>query len=80
MRLRLLLILLVAVSGLGADCGGGSSPGSTASSTAVTSANIEGTEGTEGGDGFVSPMPEPSAALVFGVGLLIAGAAIRRNR
>jgi len=76
MRLRLLLIFLVAVSGLGADCGGGSSHSSTpaASSTASTFAN------TEGGDGFVSPMPEPSAAIVFGVGLLIAGAAIRRNR
>ena len=74
MRLRLLLILLVAVSGLGADCGGGSSHGSAASSTAITSAN------TEGGNGFVPAVPEPSAVLVFGVGLLIAGAAIRRNR
>jgi len=76
MRLRLLLILLVALSGLGADCDGGSSHGSTTSSsfTAVASAD------TEGGDGFVSPMPEPSAVLVFSVGLLLAGAAIRRNR
>jgi len=73
MRLRLLLILLVAVSGLGADCGGGGSHGS-AGSSGVTFAN------TEGGSDFVAPVPEPSAVLVFGVGLLLAGAAIRRNR
>jgi len=74
--MRLLLILLVALSGLGADCGGSSSHGSTpaASSTSATFAN------TEGSNGFVPAVPEPSAALVFGVGLLIAGAAIRRNR
>jgi PEP-CTERM motif len=74
MRLRLLLILLVAVSGLGADCGGGSSHGSASSSESVTFAN------TEGGSGFVPAVPEPSAVLVFGVGLLLAGTAIRRNR
>jgi hypothetical protein len=75
MRLRLLLILLVAISGLGADCGGGGhSSASADSSPAVTDAN------TEGSDSFAPAVPEPSAALVFGVGLLIAGAATRRNR
>ena len=76
MRMRLLLILLVAISGLGADCGGGGGHSSEAagSSSAVTLAN------SEGGNGFVPAVPEPSAALVFGVGLLIAGAAICRKR
>ena len=75
MRLRLVLILLVAVAGLGADCGGGGHSSEAAdSSSAVTFAN------TEGSHGFVPAVPEPSAALVFGVGLLIAGAATRRNR
>ena len=75
MRLRLLLILLVAISGLGADCGGGGHSGASAdSSAAVTYAS------TEDSNGFVPAVPEPSAALVFGGGLLIAGVAIRRNR
>ena len=77
MRLRLLLILLVAISGLGADCDGGSSHGATDASS--SSATVAGTEGGNDG-GFVAPMPEPSAMLVFGVGLLLTGAAIRRNR
>jgi hypothetical protein len=78
MRVRLLLILLVAFSGLGADCGGGSShgsaPGSSSSSATIALA------GTEGPFELAPAVPEPSAMLVFGVGLLIAGATIRRQR
>lgn len=73
MRLRLLLILLVAVAGLGADCGGSSHGSAAASSSATTFATTE-------GDDFVAPVPEPGAALVFGAGLLLAGVAIRRMR
>ena len=28
----------------------------------------------------VAPVPEPSAALIFGIGLLVAGVAARRRR
>ncbi len=76
MRTRLLLILLVALAGLGADCGGGShgdSPAASSTGTSVATA-------AQGGNQFVPPIPEPSAVLVFGVGLLIAGAATRLNR
>lgn len=76
MRLRLLLIVLLAVAGLGADCDGGSGSSSSgpAASFAATSA------GTQGGGRFEAPIPEPSAALVFGAGVLLAGLVIRRNR
>ena len=72
MRMRMLLILCVAVAGLGADCGGGG--GSSSSS----SASISG-DGLDQGE-VTSPVPEPSALLVFGTGLLLAGAALRRQR
>ena len=78
MRLRLLLILLLAVSAMGADCGGGGS--SSDAGSAGSSSSVAFSGGREGGDGFTAPVPEPSAMLVFGVGLLIAGAATRRNR
>ena len=73
MRVRLLLIVLVAIAGLGADCGGGSGSSSSSSSSLST-------EGETGGDDLVSPVPEPSALVVFGAGLLVAGAVSRRKR
>ena len=79
MRMRLLLILLVALSGLGATCGGGSSSQDGAPASSSTSFSVANSEGIS----VIAPaVPEPSAALVFGVGLLIAGAAVatRRNR
>ena len=78
MRSRLLLILLVAFSGLGADCDDGGHNGSASTSSSSFSSVAFGD--SEGDNGFVAPMPEPSAMLVFSVGLLIAGAASRRNR
>jgi hypothetical protein len=78
MRLRLLLIFLLAFAAMGADCGGGgsSSGGSfTASSGSATTASTN-----EGRDDLSQPVPEPSALIVFGAGLLVAGAALRRNR
>ena len=73
MRMRLLLILLVGLAGLGADCGGGSSSSSSSSSQSAAGDD-------QGSGGFVSPVPEPSALLVFGTGLVLAGAATRRKR
>jgi len=78
MRWRLLAITLVAMSGLGADCGGGgggsaSNTSTNANTTPASSLSVKG-----GSDG--SPvLPEPSAMLVFGVGLVAAGVAIRRR-
>ena len=80
MRRRLLLILFVTLTAcLGSECSGSGSGNSVAAASAQTAS--VGT-GEEIGDdtGFVAPVPEPSAALVFGVGLLIAGAVSRRNR
>jgi hypothetical protein len=76
MRMRILLILLVAMAGLGADCGGGSSHGDAAGSSS-SSFSVAKTGDTRGD---LAPVPEPSALLVFGAGLLVAGAATRRNR
>jgi hypothetical protein len=38
--------------------------------------------GLDGGDGFApaTPMPEPTAAITFAAGLLVAGVQIRRRR
>jgi hypothetical protein len=85
MRLRLLVLLLLAMSGLGADCGGGGGNQGSAtgtSSPAASIASIDGgtssgpSESTDSGPA----VPEPGAMIVFSVGLLIAGAAIRRTR
>jgi PEP-CTERM motif-containing protein len=78
MRMRLLLIFLLAIAAMGADCGGGGSSNANApasSSNSVTFAEID----TQGDDS-APPVPEPSALLVFGAGLLIAGVATRRSR
>jgi PEP-CTERM motif len=73
MRKRLLLILLVGLAGLGADCGGGGSSSSSSSSQSEASDD-------QGPGEITSPVPEPSALLVFGTGLLLAGATTRRRR
>jgi len=80
MRLRLLLILLVGLAGMGADCGGGGGSGGSAASESATFGTPN--EGDQGGgdDDLAAPVPEPSALLVFGTGLAIAGAATRRRR
>ncbi len=79
MRRQLLLTLLVALPAcLGSECSGG---GSGASSSAAGSPDVFSAATTNGDeDTFAAPVPEPSAVLVFGVGLLLAAAATRRNR
>ena len=75
MRRRLLLPLLVAlVACMGSECSDSSSH-SSSSSSGVSAFEID-----EPGDAIAAPVPEPSAMLVFGVGLAIAGAALRRQR
>jgi hypothetical protein len=76
MRLRLLLIFLLAIVGMGADCGGSGSSHDGSSGTSFSASGAT----TEGGENFVPPVPEPNAALVFGLGVLLAGAAVRRSR
>jgi hypothetical protein len=78
MRLRLLLIVLLGIAGMGADCGGGGGSGGAATESSTFAAATE-EEGQGGGD-FSQPVPEPSALLVFGTGLAIAGLATRRRR
>jgi len=79
MRRRLLPFLLMALTAcLGSECSGGGSGGNSSaagSPDVFAAATANGDEGT-----FVAPVPEPSAALVFSVGLLIAGALARRSR
>jgi hypothetical protein len=77
MRLRLLLIVLLAIAGMGANCGGGGSSGS--ADTSAASSSTASIANSEGGT-FVPAVPEPSAALVFGLGVLIAGAVAQRKR
>ena len=78
MRMQLLLILFLAIAAMGADCGGGGSSHSSSGSSAFSS-NTIGSQGEGGGD--IAPaVPEPSALLVFGTGVLLATAATRRNR
>lgn len=77
MSRRLLLPLLISLFAcLGSECSGSSSSGSASSSAAsgVTLAN------QEAQNHFEAPVPEPSAALVFGLGLLAAGVVARRKR
>ena len=73
MRMRMLLILCVAVAGLGADCGGGGGGSGSSSSASISGEDL-------GQGEITSPVPEPSSLLVFGAGLLLVGAALRRQR
>jgi hypothetical protein len=76
MSRRLLLTLMFALAAsIGNDCSGGSSGSSSAAgSTGSAVAAVE------EGQSLEVPVPEPSAALLFGLGLLVAGVAIRRKR
>jgi PEP-CTERM motif len=76
MRMKLLLILVLGIAAMGADCGGGSSHSSPSASSSLES----GGSPAEGGGDSAPAAPEPSALLVFGTGLLLAGAATRRSR
>jgi len=79
MSRRLLIpLVMFALACMGAECGGGSSSSSSSNDAAQTSAAVVG--GDEDVDEGAPPVPEPSAALVFGSGLLLAGIAFRRNR
>jgi PEP-CTERM motif len=80
MRLRLLLIFLLAIAAMGADCGGGGGSQGNASTGSSFSASVARQAEEPGGNDFTAPVPEPSAAIVFGVGLLAVGAALRRLR
>jgi hypothetical protein len=74
------LVLMLGLASLGAECSDGGSSGSSGSNFSSFNVNVD-----EGGELPPSDLPgpsvpEPSAALVFGVGLLVAGVAARRNR
>jgi hypothetical protein len=75
--MRLLLILVLGIAAMGADCGGG---GSSHSSGASDSSSVSIASPDEGHGDFAPAVPEPSALLVFGTGVLLAGAAARRKR
>lgn len=78
MSRRFLLPLLISLFAcLGSECSGSSSSGSASNSSAASGVSIASQEAT---DHFEAPVPEPSAALVFGLGLLAAGVATRRKR
>jgi hypothetical protein len=73
---------MLGLASTGAECSDGGSSGGSASSSSSFAIKLD-----EGGsvfppiDGPAPSVPEPSAALVFGAGLLVAGlAARRRNR
>ena len=72
MRRRLLITLIVAMTAsLGAECSGSSGGDAVA---------IESTTSRQATDKPATPTPEPSAALVFGVGLLTAYLVSRRKQ
>jgi hypothetical protein len=73
MRQRLLLVLMLGLASLGAECSNGGGHGAASHSASFTSSG-----GTA--DGPAQPVPEPSAALVFGAGLLVAGIVSRRPK
>jgi hypothetical protein len=80
MSRRLLIpLILFALASMGAECSGSGGSSSKAGSSA--NASIASSDKNEEGDGgSATPVPEPSAALVFGAGLLAAGIATRRKR
>jgi PEP-CTERM motif-containing protein len=81
MRQRLLLVLMLGLVSMGAECSDGGNGGSAAShhtSFATTGAGGPEIPPTDNLPG--SAVPEPSAALVFGAGLLVAGVVSRRQK
>jgi len=74
LKLALLVAALTACVGA-SECSGSGSSGSKASAN-FGSGGID-PPGSDGGDP-VTPTPEPSGALLFGLGTLIAAAATRR--
>lgn len=80
MRKQLLLVLMLGLASMGADCSDGGSGGANTSSSSSFNVSVE----EPGGDGEVPgdtgpSVPEPSSALVFGAGLLVAGMISRRR-
>jgi len=81
MKRSMLLPLLFAIPlSLGADCSGGSSSsGGSSAAASRTVFELDAPEPIEA-ERPGAPVPEPSAALIFGLGLLVAGVASRRSR
>jgi hypothetical protein len=76
MSRKLLLPLLMAlVACMGSECSGGSSSGSSGAKSSSSTSGIDKNDHIEA----QAPVPEPSAALIFGLGLLVAGIATRRK-
>ncbi len=82
MKRRLVLTLLFALPlSLGAECSGGGGSSHAGSSNAATRTAFETVApGAIEVELPGAPVPEPSAVLVFGLGLLVAGAVSRRSR
>ena len=73
-RIYLLTLLTALTACLGSECSGGGNHSNAAGASApITAPSGEITRDP------AAPTPEPSAALVFGVGLLVAFAASRRR-
>jgi hypothetical protein len=78
MSRRLLLPLLIALFAcLGSECSGSSSSKSSSNSAAAAGVSVAKQEVQRD---FEAPVPEPSAAIVFGLGLLAAGVVLRLKR
>ena len=81
MRQRLLLVLMLGLVSMGAECSDGGSGGSAASHSVSFATNGESGDVLPPTDnGPAQAVPEPSAALVFGAGLLVAGVVSRRQK
>lgn len=75
LKLALLMASLIACVGA-SECGGSSSGGSKAAAS-FDSGGIDSPDSDR--DGPMAPTPEPSGALIFGLGTLIAAVAVRRR-
>jgi hypothetical protein len=83
MRQRLLLVLMLGLASLGAECsdGGGAGAAGQSSTPFTVSFDETGPSAPPSDEQPAPSVPEPSAALVFGAGLLVAGLVSRqRNR